>query len=315
MVKVTQDPIAPVAILVYRRPALVEGLMRALEKARPRRLWILADGPRGDRGMEEAELCRATRKVAEEGVTWECEVRKVYAENNLGLKKGVETGLTALFKMEEKAIVLEEDCHPVPEFFRFCSEMLMRYRNETQVAAISGNCCLPQAARPEGDYFFSRYLHIWGWATWARAWNTYDPKAWAWPGEGFRSYFPEAEEVERRYWDRIYGRVKKGEIQTWDYPWVSHLWSRGWVSITPSENMVANRGFGPDATNTRDSSVEVGIERLNPLHSPYRSPAGQIRADKVLDQQVFRNHFLRTEGRLPLFARMFRSIRKRWQAV
>lgn len=315
MVKKASDLETPVAILIWCRPTLVRDLMQTLEKVRPRRLWILADGPRRDGRAEEAELCRATRKAAEDGITWECEVRKVYAEENLGLKHGVESGLTALFKMEEEAIVLEEDCHPVPEFFRFCSEMLMLYRNETKVATISGNCFLPRSAQPESDYFFSRYLHIWGWATWARAWNTYDPKAWAWPSGGFRSYFPEADEAECRYWNRIYGRVSQGEIRTWDYPWVSHLWGRGWVSVTPSENLVANRGFGPDATNTRDTSVEVGIERLEPLHSPYRSPARQIRADPALDRQVFRNHFLRTEGRLPLFARMLRSIRKRWQAV
>ena len=315
MVEASQNPIAPVALLIYRRPALVRGLMQTLEKARPRRIWILADGPRRDRGTEEAELCRATRKAAEDGVTWECEVRKVYAEENLGLKRGVESGLTALFKMEEEAVVLEEDCYPVPEFFRFCSEMLARYRNEPQVAAISGNCFLPQAARPEGDYFFSRYLHIWGWATWARAWNSYDPQGWAWPDAGFQSVFPKAEKMECQYWDRIYRRVASGKIQTWDYPWVSHLWSRNWVSITPSQNLVANRGFGPEATNTRDASVDVGIERVVPLLPPFRGPVGKIHADTALDQMVFRNHFLRTEGRLPLVGRMFRSFRKRWQSV
>ena len=301
-----------VAIFLYRRPELVQQLLAGLRAVRPPRIWLVADGPKQ---AAEAERCLAARHEAEKAIDWPCEVFRVYAETNLGLRARLETGLDAIFAREEEALLLEEDCHPVPGFFPFCSEMLARYRKETQVAAISGNCFLPRSVQPEGDYFFSRYLHIWGWATWARAWNTYDPKAWAWPSGGFRSYFPEADEAECRYWNRIYSRVSNGEIRTWDYPWVSHLWSRGWVSVTPSENLVANRGFGPDATNTRDSSVEVGIERLEPLHSPYRSPAGQIRADTALDRQVFRNHFLRTEGRLPLFARMFRSIRKRWQAV
>lgn len=305
----------PVAILIYRRPELVCGLMEVLKQVKPRSLWILADGPRGDRGAEEAKLCRAARKAAEDGVTWECEVRKVYALENLGLKQGVENGLTALFQAEKEAILLEEDCYPVPEFFRFCSEMLARYRNEPQVAAISGNCFLPQAARPEGDYFFSRYLHIWGWATWARAWNSYDPQGWAWPDGGFQSVFPRAEKMECQYWDRIYRRVASGEIQTWDYPWVSHLWSRNWFSITPSQNLVSNRGFGPEATNTRDTSVDVGIERVGSLLPPFRGPVGTIHADTALDQLVFRNHFLRTEGRLPLVSRLLRSIRKRWRGV
>lgn len=305
----------PIAIVIYRRPALVRDLMKVLGQAKPRRLWILADGPRGDRGAKEVELCRATRNAAENGVTWKCEVRKVYSRENLGLKRGVESGLDSLFAEERESIILEEDCHPSPDFFSFCEEMLARYRNKPKVAAISGNCFLPYATKPEADYFFSRYLHIWGWATWARAWNSYDPQSWAWPKGGFRTYFPEAKERESCYWNRIYSRVTNGEIRTWDYPWVSHLWKRGWVSITPSQNLVTNRGFGPEATNTRDASVDVGIERVGSLMPPFRSPVGRIHADTALDQMVFQNHFLRTEGRLPLFSRLFRSIRKRWRVV
>ena len=310
MVEASQNPIAPVALLIYRRPALVRGLMQTLEKARPRRIWILADGPRRDRGTEEAELCRATRKAAEDGVTWECEVRKVYAEENLGLKRGVESGLTALFKMEEEAIVLEEDCYPVPEFFRFCSEMLARYRNEPQVAAISGNCFLPQAARPEGDYFFSRYLHIWGWATWSQAWNAYDRRRWSWPKQGFRWFFPATDPKEETYWNRIFGRIATGHFSTWDYGWISWFWIKGWVSITPAQNLVRNAGFGPEATNTRDVSVETGMERFGRLIPPFRGPE-EIRADTGLDRAVFKNHLLRQEGKLSFWQRIRRSVMKR----
>ena len=304
-----------VAILIYRRPNLVRELMRSVQVAQPQRLWILADGPKKNGGSEEGALCQAARKEAEKAITWNCQVKKVYAPENLGLKRGVEHGLDVLFAEEKEAMILEEDCHPSPDFFPFCAEMLARYRDEPKVAAISGNCFLPAEVAVPADYFFSRYLHIWGWATWARAWNAYGRTRWQWAQEGFGAFFPDADEKEKRYWNRIYQRVGAGEIQTWDYPWVAHLWARGSVSITPTQNLVTNRGFGPGATHTKDVGVDVGIERVKPLHSPYRSPAGQIRADPAFDQQVFRNHFLRTEGRLPLFKRMVRSIRKRWQAV
>jgi hypothetical protein len=305
----------PVAILIYRRPLLVRELLLRIQVAKPRHLWILADGPKKDGGAEEEALCRIAREEAEKGITWDCEVKKVYAAKNLGLKRGVEQGLDALFAEEKEAMILEEDCHPSPDFFPFCAEMLARYRNEPKVAAISGNCFLPKNVPISADYFFSRYLHIWGWATWARTWNSYDSRSWAWPEGGFRTYFSEAKERESHYWNRIYKGVTNGEIRTWDYPWVSHLWKRGWVSITPSQNLVTNRGFGPEATNTRDASVDVGIERVGSLLPPFCGPVGKIQADTALDQMVFRNHFLRTEGRLPLLSRLFRSIRKRWRAV
>jgi len=271
-------------------------------------LWILADGPKKVLGPEEEALCRAAREEAEKGITWSCEVKKVYATENLGLKRGVEQGLDALFAEEKEAIILEEDCHPSPDFFPFCAEMLARYRDEPKVAAISGNCFLPQNVQVASDYFFSRYLHIWGWATWARAWNSCDRIRWQWPQEGFSAYFPDADTQERQYWNRIYGRVRKGEIKTWDYPWVAHLWSRGRVSITPSQNLVTNRGFGPEATNTKDSGLDVGIERKGRLQAPYQSPAGEIQEDTVLDRIIFRSHFLRTEGRRDLWQKLRNRI-------
>jgi hypothetical protein len=206
--------------------------------------------------------------------------------------------------------LLEEDCHPIPAFFGFCSEMLARYRNEPQVAAISGNCFLPQAARPEGDYFFSRYLHIWGWATWARAWNAYDRRCWTWPKQGFRRFFPGTDTKEEAYWNRIFKRIGTGHFSTWDYGWISWFWIKGWVSITPAQNLVRNAGFGPGATNTRDVSVETGMERHGRLKPPFRGP-NEIQADLVLDRAVFQNHLLRQEGRLSFWPRIRRSLMKR----
>jgi hypothetical protein len=188
--------------------------------------------------------------------------------------------------------------------------MLEQYREESRVAAISGNCFLPQKTILKTEYYFSRYLHIWGWATWARAWNSYDPRRWSWPAGGYGSLFPQAEQTECRYWDRIFKRVSKGEIQTWDYPWVSHLWSRDWVSITPSQNLVTNKGFGPDATHTKDGTIREGVERQRPLPPPYRGPA-IISPDTRLDRETFRNHQLKMEGKLGFFPRLWRSMHKR----
>jgi adhesin HecA-like repeat protein len=302
-----QSHSSAVAIFIYRRGVLAEGVMEAIRRAKPGRLWIIADGPKGVREEKEVVDCR---QRVESGIDWGCEIRKVYSPINLGLRQRMETGLDAVFAQEEQAILLEEDCHPEPDFFPFCRSMLERYREEPRVAGISGNCFLPATARVSTDYFFSRYLHIWGWATWARAWQGYDRSQWSWPFGGFQSFFPGTRQDETNYWNRIFKRVGSGEIDTWDYRWLSHLWSEGQVTITPGQNLVQNRGFGSGATHTVDPSVEVGIERNGRLHPPYRGPT-KIEADSGLDRMVFLNHFLRTEGRLPLLPRLFRSLKKR----
>jgi len=278
----------------------VRALLARIQPERPGRIWLVADGPK-DSG--EAELCRQAREVAEKAVNWPCEVTRVYAETNLGLRTRLETGLDAVFAREAAAILLEEDCHPTEDFFPFCEAMLERYREEPRVGGISGNCFLPAGAKVKGDYFFSRYLHIWGWATWARAWQGYDRTRWVWPAGGLRELFPDAGKRETDYWNRVYARVAAGEINTWDYRWVADLWRRGMVSITPAQNLVTNQGFGEGATHTRDASVETGMDRKASLRPPYRGPTS-IGPDAGLDRLVFENHFLRTEGRRSLWQKI-----------
>jgi len=299
----------PVAIILYRRPRLVGELLNILQAHQPERVWLIADGPKQE-NREEAGLCLEARREAERGITWDCRVRKIYAEKNLGLRRNVEQGLDALFTEESEAIILEEDCHPTPDFFPFCEAMLERYRNEPKVAGVSGNCFLPKTVTPSADYFFSRYLHIWGWATWARSWNAYDREKWSWPAREYREFFPHANRTEENYWNRIFAGVSSGEINTWDYPWVSYFWKMGWVSITPAQNLVNNRGFGAEATHTKDRSVDVGIDREGPLPAPYRSPK-HLGIDPDLDQQVFTRHYLKMEGKLSFWPRLLRSLKKR----
>jgi len=297
----------PVVIFLYRRPAHVNELLARLQLVRPARVWLVADGPKD---TTEKSLCEQARLAAEGGISWPCKIERFYADTNLGLKKRIETGLDQVFEHEEEAIILEEDCHPTPNFFLFCEAMLEKYRNEPKVGAISGNCFLPKKQLVATDYYFSRYVHIWGWATWGRAWKAYDRRSWAWPKQGFCKLFPNAEKTEKAYWNRIFGRVASGELSTWDYCWISWFWMQGWVSITPAQNLVRNVGFGPDATNTRDVLVKTGMERDELLSPPFDGPK-EIKADTELDRAVFLNHLLQQEGRLSFWPRIRRSVIKR----
>ena len=301
---------APVAIFIYKRPELVKGLMKTIRAYQPSMLYIVADGPKMEEGQHEVQLCEEARREAEAGVNWVCEVKRVYAPKNMGLRDRLESGLDEVFGNETEAILLEEDCHPMPDFFPFCQEMLARYRENPKIAGIAGNCFLPIQAPISSSYFYSRFLHIWGWATWRRVWRDYDRSQWEWPAEGIRRYFPNSRPDEIRYWNLVYSRVASGQIDTWDYRWTSHLWSRGLLAVVPSQNLIRNRGFGASATNTRDEDMEVGIERELPLPPPYTG-SGPIQADEQLDRMVFENHFLRTEGKKSLWGKLMARLRGR----
>lgn len=301
---------AAIAIFIYKRPKLVKGLITAISGYQPRKLYIVADGPKVDEKKNESQLCEEARCMAEDGINWMCEVKKIYAPKNMGLRVRLESGLDQVFSNETEAILLEEDCHPMPDFFPFCQEMLQRYRDNERVGGISGSCFLSKKIDLQSDYYFSRYLHIWGWGTWARVWQAYRSTKWTWPNGGFQHYFPNSSKAEIDYWNKIYGRFKAGQLETWDYPLMSYLWGSNMASITPAENLVWNSGFGPEATNTKDKAMEAQIERKGRLLPPYHEPVGW-EANSTFDLETFRDHFLRSQGKVGFWQRFNRSISRR----
>ena len=169
----------PVAFLVFNRPHTTDKVFSEIAAANPRKLLIVADGPRPDQ-PGEAERCVAVRAIVDR-VDWDCEVLTNYSDINLGCKARISSGLDWVFDTVEEAIVLEDDCLPHPSFFRFCEELLVKYRDDERIAQIGGVNFQSGRRRTNYSYYFSRYAHIWGWATWRRAWRHYDVALKAWP--------------------------------------------------------------------------------------------------------------------------------------
>ena len=159
----------PVALLIFNRPDTTERVFNAVAKARPSKLLVVADGPRDSRPGEAAR-CEQTRAIIKR-VDWDCEVITNFADRNMGCKLRVSSGIDWIFEQVEEAIILEDDCLPDPSFFRFCDEMLERYRDNERVGMVSGGNLQFGRHRGTGSYYFSKYTHIWGWASWRRAWK------------------------------------------------------------------------------------------------------------------------------------------------
>src|SRR5215207_9310730 len=111
----------PVAFVIFNRPSTTQRVFAEIARAKPRKLLVVADGPRSDRPGED-ERCAATRTIIE-GVDWDCEVLTNYSSVNLGCKHRVASGIDWVFEKVPEAIILEDDCLPDPTFFRFCQEM------------------------------------------------------------------------------------------------------------------------------------------------------------------------------------------------
>ncbi|MBD2230083.1 hemolytic protein HlpA-like protein [Phormidium tenue] len=237
----------PVAFLIFRRPDLTARVFEAIRQAQPKKLFVIADGPRNE---EENVLCQHARAVTE-NVNWDCEVLRNYSSINLGCKKRVCSGLDWAFENSEELIILEDDCLPNPSFFQYCTDLLKRHRNDQRIMLISGFNKQGVWKDSDNDYFFSNLGGIWGWASWRRAWKLNDPE------------MSDLEEfASKKYFEYLLGfelgnirkkqmlSIAKNSESTWDFQWGFSRHKNSGLACVPSKNLVKNIGFRHDSTHT-----------------------------------------------------------------
>lgn len=275
----------PVVFLVFNRPELTARVFARIRQAQPEILFIIADGPRAGR-IGEVEKCAEVRRLISAGIDWPCRVVWECSDVNLGCARRVSSGLNVAFAQVEEAIILEDDCLPDPTFFRFCEELLVRYRDEQKVAQIAG-CSFqdPMTAPKNPSYYFSRYPHCWGWATWRRAWLHYDHKMQGWNGGGKNSWLTSIFncQAERRWWTYNFNRTAAGVTDSWAFRWTVTVYSNGWFGILPYQNLVSNIGFGADGTHTAEIDHSLSSIREVGLGFPLHHPAA-LRRDERADE-------------------------------
>jgi len=281
----------PVAFIIFNRPDTTERVFAEIAKAKPPKLVVVGDGPRANR-PGEAEKVSAARAIIQR-VDWDCEVLTHFSEVNLGCKRRVSSGIDWIFEQVEEAIILEDDCLPAPTFFRFCQEMLERYRHDQRIGMISGDNFQFGRRRNDDSYYFSKYTHIWGWASWRDRWvGSYDVTMAKWPrirDEGWLADMV-GNEREAVFWQKIFERVHRGEIDTWDYQWVFTNWVEGRMNILPAVNLISNIGFDGNATHTTGESELANLGR-DPMRFPLAHPPGvfkNIQADQFSEIKCFR---------------------------
>jgi len=293
-----------VAYIVFNRPAHTEQTFDRIRSARPRELFVIADGPRPAHPAD-VELCARVREIVE-AVDWPCQVHRHYAETNMGAQQRVGTGLDWVFSQVESAIILEDDCLAHPDFFQFCDALLTRYRDDDRVWVIGGNSYQPEFQRGDGSYYFARYPDTWGWATWRRAWRHYRSdlgyvRDWQ-RSPHWRRCFPTR--IERRYHAEMFRATIAREVDAWDFPWIAAVLYHEGLAATPNANLVENIGFDAEATHTkkRQPRFHYRATALPEIRHPT-----EVRADADADQH-FSKLFHRNVGLTRRLGRLRRKL-------
>jgi hypothetical protein len=275
-------------MIVFNRPEETRKVFSRLAAAKPRKLYVVADGPR-QMSADDPERCAEARKIFE-SVDWDCTLEKRFLDKNLGCGRGPAEGISWVLEKEQSTIILEDDCVPDVSFFRYCDELLDLYREDERVMMIGGISNMYEGRPHAHSYYFSGLPSCFGgWATWKRAWKKFDMKVRLWPElkstDWLSDILQNPEEVV--HWASIFDRAyaDAGEADYWDYQWAFACWAHHGLTILPTTNLIQNIGFGENATHTRSTSDIRAKIRASRMSFPMSHPPYMVRdrqADKIL---------------------------------
>ncbi len=297
----------PILFLIFNRPECTARVFEAIRRAKPKQLFVAADGPRPNISAD-AEKCEQARAVINK-VDWDCEVKTLWREDNLGCKAAISSALDWFFSQVEAGIILEDDCLPNTSFFGFCEKMLELYKDDERVMMAGGTNYLFNKVEMEQSYFFTRNFAIWGWATWRRAWKKYDITMKNWPAlkrADFLSHVYKNKNVAN-YMGRHYDLAYNNLINTWDIQWHFSCLSESGLCIAPKYNLVSN--IGADGTHTPKAgrkNLALFLETKE-LNGGYLVPPVVVCPDYELENMQFKNSGL---ARFPFKYYLTSSIKK-----
>ena len=288
----------PILFLIFNRPDTTKLVFDSIKKVKPTKLYIAADGARSNKFGEDL-LVKETRAIVQ-SIDWNCEVNTLFRARNLGCKVAVSSAIDWFFENEEMGIVLEDDCLPNLSFYNYCEELLNYYKDDDRIMHIGGVNFQKGRLRGEGSYYFTNYNHVWGWASWRRAWKYYDVDIKEYNIKDTQlmlmQKFDTLKEVS--YWTKIFHDLSEGKYNTWDYQWTYSIWKQGGVSILPNVNLISNIGF-ESGTHTTQKDI-TGLSKMSSQKIGKIIHPNNIIINKNADKFALNHYFAPSLARLYL---------------
>lgn len=282
-----------ILFIIFNRPDTTALVFDAIRQAKPTRLYIAADAARQSHPTDQ-ERCEATKQIVER-IDWDCEVRRLYQPSNLGCGFAVSSAISWFFSHEEDGIILEDDCLPHPDFFAFAAFMLDHFRNDKRVISINGSN-LGYNGELGSTMIFSRFMNMWGWATWRDRAAAIDYTLADWKQTSYKQLFLYSRLSRHLFdidlgwyqlWTKKLDRVADDQNFTWDWQWIYHQLKHRQVSVVPTSNLISNIGFSEEATHTISSSNPAANIPTQSLEKPWVIP------DRIRLDNLYEEHFIK----------------------
>lgn len=266
----------PVLIIGYRRLNTLKKVLESTYLNHKGEIFIFLDVPKEEH-QDIKEECSSLRDWVKDFAHGKKSITVHVSEYNVGCAFAIPSAINWVLNLgHEELIILEDDCLPHDSFFKFMYEMLDHYKNDNRIMMISGNQFLPSSFLNEYkySYYYSRYIHTWGWATWKRAWVKYDHEMnellSPFIMDNFCSILPSND--EQQFYTNIWKEQLHNPLDTsWDSRWLlACLLARG-LCICPNKNLVRNIGFGAGSTHTEYAS-KYHVVPLQEIEFPLKHP-------------------------------------------
>ena len=277
----------PILFVFFNRKEIALKAFEKIKKAKPQKIYLASDGYRSH-VQGEKERVEDIRNTIFQQIDWECDIKTLYQQNNLGCGTGVFTAIDWLFKHEERGIILEDDCVVQDSFFPFIEELLEKYENDFRIGMIDGANYIRYEM--ENSYCFSRYKSTNGWATWRRAWQNMDMDMKWRKTSSVKSILKNMGYCGKdvNYWKYRLKAIDKKHASAWDWQWYFTLASQNQLSVFPNINLVSNIGFGAEATHTTEKEDEKYLAK-NELKFPLIHPQYVV-PDTDFDNAFYKNN-------------------------
>ncbi|WP_462248619.1 hypothetical protein [Ferruginibacter sp.] len=277
----------PVLLIAFNRPATTQQVLNAIALYQPTVLYVATDGARKNNESDEVK-CKVVHELIDQ---WQINnpsvsIKKLYQQNNLGCGVGVSTAINWFFANEEMGIILEDDCLPNASFFIFCQTLLYQYKDDNRIMHIGGsNFIEPKMKVNNETYYFSIYPHIWGWASWRRAWSKYDFEM-----KRFEELVS-LPEFRQYYNDEVFINTKNKSLDTWDAQWVYTMLINKGLSVLPYLSMVINLGYNENSGSHLSKVPKWYSEKVYELDNIISPEI--IGQNSTLDKYVFNKVYKR----------------------
>lgn len=293
--------IAPVLLFVYNRPEHVRRTIEALQHntlAAESPLFIYSDAAR-DASQKQA-VAEVRRFI--HTVTGFATITIIERSENWGLARSIIDGVTTQINRYGRVIVLEDDLITAPYFLQFMNDALECYKDEPRVGHIQGCDFTQDPSLP--DTFLIKWTGSWGWATWKRAWQYFNPDGKALLAELERRKLTYTFDFNGKYgYTRMLRRQIEGKNNSWAIRWNASLFLKDMLSLNVGKSLVQNEGFDGSGTNCGGGGLYASTLYMERLPVKRIIPAEENAAAR----QAYVRYYARTNS---FMAKAIRRIKR-----